>query len=275
MVLKAVLFSFNGIVINDEAIRQTLSDQLLLDENLRPDEDDYKQVCLGRSDKACLKGLLIQRGRTVGDASLNKLLEKKTAGYQQWLNALDKLPLYPGLDDLIFRCRAANVKMAIVTGAQRQQVVNVLKKAELLDHFSVIVADEDISSEGSKPAPDSYLKAVEQLRKTHPDLNLQKEECIAIEDSFSGIESAKQAHIPVVGVAHVYPNHMLQRRATWVVDYLREIKLDWIGEKFGGVRLEEIAANESAEEKPQQGKTTEGKATEGKTTEGKITDSNS
>jgi len=244
MALKAVLFGFNGIVINDDAIRQTLTNQLLLDENLRPDEDDYVQMCLGRSDRACLKGLLSQRGRTVSEDSLDKMLTKKSDGYRTWLSELDKLPLYPGLDDLIFRCRAANVKMAIVTGAQRSQVTSVLERAELSEYFTVVVAGDDVSSAGSKPAPDGYLQAVERLNQAHSDLALQVDECIAIEDSFAGIESAKSAAVPVVGVAHVYPNHMLQRRATWVVDYLREIKLDWIGEKFGGMRLDTVPESE-------------------------------
>ncbi|MEL7050934.1 MAG: HAD family phosphatase [Cyanobacteria bacterium J06588_5] len=234
MVLKAVLFSFSGIMINDETIRQTLSNELLLSENLRPDEDDYKQVCLGRSDRACLKSLLAQRGRSVNDDGLDKLLAKKSADYQTWLDRQDKLPLYPGLDDLIFRCRAADVKMAIVTGAQRQQVMDVLARAELTETFVTVVAGDDVPSEGSKPEPAPYLQAIERLNDTFADLNLQADECIAIEDSFAGIEAAKRANISVVGVAHVYPNHMLQRRATWVVDYLREVKLDWIKEKFGG-----------------------------------------
>ncbi len=234
MALKAVLFGFNGIVINDDDIRQDLTNQLLVDENLRSDDDDYAQMCLGRSDRACLKGLLAQRGRTVTDDSLDKMLTKKSAGYQSWLNSLDKLPLYAGLDDLIFRCRAASIKMAIVTGAQRSQVVSVLERANLSKHFRTIVAGDDVSAMGSKPSPDGYLKAIEQLNQAHPELALQANECIAIEDSFAGIESAKNAAVPVVGVAHVYPNHMLQRRATWVVDYLREVKLDWIKEKFGG-----------------------------------------
>lgn len=238
MALKAVLFGFNGIVINDDTIRQVLTNQLLLDENLRPDEDDYVQMCVGRSDRACLKGLLAQRGRTVTEDSLDKMLTKKSAGYQTWLSELDKLPLYPGLDDLIFRCRAANVKMAVVTGSERIQVTSILDRAELSEYFSVIVAGDDVSSDGSKPAPDGYLQAIEKLNRAYPDLGLQVDECIAIEDSFAGIESAKNAAVPVVGVAHSYPNHMLQRRATWVVDYLREIKLDWIGEKFGGAQIE-------------------------------------
>ncbi len=244
MVLKAVLFSFHGVVINDEAIRERLSDQLLLDENLRPDKDDYRQVCLGRSDRACLKSLLAQRGRTIEDEDLDKLLVKKSAAYQNWLCGLEKLPLYPGLNDLIFRCRAAQAKMAVVTGAQRQQVASVLEQAELVDYFSVVVAGEDVASDNSKPAPDSYLQAIAQLNTCHPDLNLQPDDCIAIEASFAGIEAAQNANVAVVGVAHMYPNHMLQRRATWVVDYLREIKLEWINEKFGGEPMDADSGSE-------------------------------
>ncbi len=239
MALKAALFGFNGIIINDEDIRQTLSEQILLAENLRPNPDDYHEVCVGRSDRACLKALLSQRGRTVSDDMLSKLLIKENATYQTWLESQDKLPLYPGLEDLIFRCRTAQIKMAIVTGAEREQVTSVLDRAELSEHFSVVIAGDDISAEGSKPSPDGYLKAIERLNQAHSDLQLQASECIAIEDSFAGIKAAKNAQIPVIGVAHTYPNHMLQRRANWVVDYLREIKFEWIEEKFGGAKVDE------------------------------------
>ena len=235
MPLKAALLNFNGIIVNDEEIRRTLSEQVLIAENLRPNPDDYHEVCLGRSDRACLKSLLSQRGRMVTDDVLNRLLAQENAAYKAWLESIDKIFVYPGLEDLIFRCRSAHVKMAVVTGAEREQVASALEKAGLSEHFAVVVAGDDISAEESKPAPGSYLKAIEKLNAAHPDLNLKADECIAIEDTFSGIEAAKRAQVPVVGVAHTYPNHMLQRRANWVVDYLREVNFDWIGEPFGGV----------------------------------------
>ena len=257
MALKAALFGFSGIIIDDDDIRKTLSEQVLLAENLRPSEDDYYEVCLGKSDRACLKALLYQRGRDVNEETLNKLLQKESAVYQAWLEGIEKLPIYPGLEDLIFRCRTANVKMAIVTGAERQQVTEVLNRAQIAEHFSLVIAGDDISLKGSKPSPDGYISAIARLNEMYPDLQLQADECIAVEDTFSGITAAKSANIPVVGVAHTYPNHMLQRRATWVVDYLREVNFDWIGEKFGGERLRspitgeletESAATETSEQ---------------------------
>ena len=110
MALKAALFGFSGIIIDDEAIRQTLSEQVLLDENLRPNPDDYRDVCLGRSDRACLKALLTQRGRNVTDETLDKLLAKESATYQNWLDQQETLPLYPGLEDLIFSLPISSTK---------------------------------------------------------------------------------------------------------------------------------------------------------------------
>lgn len=60
-------------------------------------------------------------------------------------------------------------------------------------------------------------------------------DCLAIEDSFAGIEAAKQAGVPVVGVAHTYPYQMIHRRATWAVDYLSEIDFDWLGRFYAPV----------------------------------------
>ena len=38
--------------------------------------------------------------------------------------------------------------------------------------------------------------------------------------------TAKRAKIQVVGIANIYPLHMLQRQANWTVDDFLEIELD-------------------------------------------------
>jgi beta-phosphoglucomutase len=235
--LKAVLFGFNGVIVNDEAVHQRLIEALLLEENLRPDAAEYMQVCLGRSDQACLMDLLNRRGRYVTEESLVRLIRKKTLLYQDWLAARDQPPLYPGLEDLIFRARAARYPMAIVTGAQRSEVEAVLQKAGLIDLFPVIISGDSIPAAISKPAPDSYGLAIAELKQRFPDLHLKPDECVAIEDAYPGIEAAKQAGIPVIGVAHTYPYHMIQRCATWAVDYLIEIDFDWIRQRYPGELL--------------------------------------
>jgi len=231
MTLKAVLFDFNGVIIKDEAIHQQLIEEILLQENLRPSSTEYREVCLGRSDRVCLAELLQRRGRFVTDSYLTQLVARKAEAYARQLEQLPKLPIYPGLEDLIFKIRVAGLPMAIVSGALRCEIELVLNRANLAQYFSLIVAGDDIKV--SKPEPDGYLLAVERLNQKYPNLKAKALECLAIEDTPAGIEAAKRAGMKVVGVANTYPFHMLQRQASWTVDYLNDLELDRVQAVYG------------------------------------------
>jgi beta-phosphoglucomutase len=233
MSLKAVLFDFNGVIIRDEPLHEKLIEQLLLEENLRPKPGEFRQFCLGRSDRACLQDLFNSRGRVLSEANLDDLIARKARAYQEELEQVSPLPIYPGVQDLIFTVRASQLKLAIVSGALRSEITFVLEQAQLSEAFSVIVSGDDAIT--SKPEPDGYLLAVEQLNQQHPNLNLTPADCLVIEDTFAGIAAAKRAGIPVVGVANSYPFHMLQRRANWTVDYLTDLELDRVRQVYDQV----------------------------------------
>mgnify|MGYP002776987920 CR=1 FL=1 len=230
MALKAVLFDFNGVIINDEPIHEKLIEQLLIEENLRPKRGEYRQYCLGRSDRACLNDILIRRGRFVSDAVLNGLIARKSRAYQTQLQSIDPLPIFPGLEDFILKLQAAGIKLAVVTGALRAELELVLNRTNLAQYFSVTVTSNDLMA--SKPAPDGYLLGVEKLNQVYPDLNLQPSECLVIEDTQIGITAARRAGMFVVGIANTYPFHMLQRQANWTVDYFADLELDRIQEVY-------------------------------------------
>lgn len=226
--LKAVLFDFNGVIINDEPLHERLIEQLLIEENLRPRSGEFRELCLGRSDRVCLQEILAQRGRVVSDAYLDTLVTRKAQAYTETLATLDKLPIYPGVEDLIFKL--SGCEFAIVSGALRSEIEAVLERAKLRKFFSVIVSGDDLSV--SKPEPDGYLLAIERLNGEFPQLQLSADECLAIEDTFPGIQAAKAAGISVVGVANSYPFHMLQRAANWTVDYLIDLEIDRLKQFF-------------------------------------------
>ncbi|AFZ15060.1 HAD-superfamily hydrolase, subfamily IA, variant 3 [Crinalium epipsammum PCC 9333] len=228
MTLKAVLFDFNGVIINDEKIHEQLIEQIVIAENLRPQPGDFRKFCLGKSDRACLSDLLKDRGRFATEDYLTKLIKQKTHLYQRHLETLEKLPIYPGLEDLIFKLRVAKLPMGVVTGATRSEVELVLNQVNLAQYFDVLVTgDELIASK-----PDGYLLAVQRLNQLHPDLKLQPSECLAIEDTFVGIKAAKQAGMRVVGVANSYPFHMLQRQTNWTVDYLSDLEVERVQQVY-------------------------------------------
>ena len=228
MTLKAILFDFNGVIINDEPIHQELISEILIAENLSFDQTELHNLSLGRSDRACLTDLFNRDGRVVTEEYLTKLITAKATAYRAKLQQLQTLPIYPDVTKFLAQLQQQKLTIALVTGALRQQVELILQQTNLTQYFSVIIAGDDITT--SKPEPDGYLLAVIKLNQQHPELNLQSHECLVIEDSIAGIEAAKRAKMQVVGIANTYPLHVLQRRANWTVDYLSEIEIERIQE---------------------------------------------
>ena len=240
--LKAVIFDFNGVIINDEALHQELLEKVLIEENIRPRPSEYREVCLGRSDRACFADLLTSRGRAFTDADLDLLVQRKSRYYQDAIATVVPLPIYSGVEDIIFRFRSLQLPLAIVSGAVRNEIQSVLDRAGLATHFSKIVAGDDITV--SKPDPTGFLMAMEQLNASFPTLALEPSNCLVLEDTPAGIEAAKRAGMTVVGVANTYPYHMIQRQANWTVDYLTELELDRI--KYFFEKQSEAALSASA-----------------------------
>ena len=240
MVLKAVFLEFNGVILKDIDLQRRLMDKILISENLRPDPTEFGQVCIGRSDRTCLDQLLTRRGRATSKASLDKLLAQKSRAYIQQLSADNTLPLYPGLQDFLYQLKAASLPLGVVTAAQKAEVDWVLAQANLMDQFAVTITGNDLTVDEDKPATKLYEQAIARLNEQLPQSASQSasqsailpEECLAVEASFAGITAAKQARVPVVGVAHFYPYRMMQRQATWAVDYLNEIDLAWIQQRY-------------------------------------------
>jgi beta-phosphoglucomutase len=226
VVLKAVLFDFNGVIIKDEAIHRELNDELLLSENLPPQGKEFWKVCVGRSDRAGLKELF----KFITDEYLDKLIAKKAIAYRQKLEQLETLPIYPDVSQFIEQMFNSGYKLAVVTGAIRSEVEFILKQGKIGLFFDDLVAGDDI--ERSKPDPQGYLLAIDRLNKLYPDLNLLPSECLAIEDTFVGLEAVKAAGIQAVAIANTYPFHMLQRRANWTIDRFEDLELDRLTKFF-------------------------------------------
>ena len=228
MTLTAGFFDFNGVIVNDEPIHEQIVDRLMLEENLQLKRGEFREVCLGRSDRVCLVELLKRRGRFLTEVYLDRLLLRKAQAYHAKIHSLETLPIYPGLADFIARIRAAGLKIGIVSGAMRSDIELVLNLAGLAENFELIVTGDDTMT--SNPAPDGYLLAVKLMNQQYPGWNLEPAECLAVEDTFAGIEAAKKAGIQVLGVSHTYPFHMIQRQANWTVDYFADLELDRVQE---------------------------------------------
>ena len=108
------------------------------------------------------------------------------------------IPLRPGVARLIQELRAAKIKIAIATTTTPENVTTLLKSTLGEDSptwFNVIAVGDIVSKK--KPAPDIYIWALEHLR-------LQAPQCIAVEDSELGLNSALAAGLDTVVTVSSY-----------------------------------------------------------------------
>src|SRR5437867_1139258 len=97
----------------------------------------------------------------------------------------------------------------------------------LADLFTAIVSAEDVSV--GKPSPEGFLRALERLRGRLPDL--APRDCLVVEDSQPGIESARRAGMRCLAVTNSYPAEALGG-ADLVVSSLEEAGWDRLASLF-------------------------------------------
>ena len=103
-------------------------------------------------------------------------------------------------------------RFAIVTSATRELAEARLRYADLPAPERLITAD-DVSS--GKPSPEPYLMGAAWLGVVPAD-------CLVIEDTPAGVQSARSAGMQVVALSTTYPAHKL-KTADAVVDSLAAI----------------------------------------------------
>jgi HAD superfamily hydrolase (TIGR01509 family) len=194
-VLRAIVFDFDGVIADSEPLHFRAFRDVLTDAGVDLAERDYYTRYLGYDDLGAFRAIATDRGRPWSVADLASLAARKAARMEALEH--DASVLFPGAADAIRRA-AALVPLAIASGALGAEIRRVLDAADLTRHFAAIVSAEDTPA--SKPAPDPYRRAVALLSAAAGDPALLASDCVAIEDSRWGIESARAAGLRTVGV---------------------------------------------------------------------------
>lgn len=219
--LKAVIFDFNGVIANDEPLHLELFRRILGEEGIPLTEEEYHAKYLGFDNFKCFRAALTDAGREhqAGDnCYVTELIARKTGYYLEAIN--ERFLLFPGVVDLA-RKLAAAYPMAIVSGAEREEIEHVLRRGEIRDCFHVIITSADIST--GKPDPEGFLKALSHLNSLGP--RIQPDECLVIEDSVAGVRAAKSAGMQCLAVTNSYTPEKLAQ-ADWIVPSLIDFDVE-------------------------------------------------
>jgi len=218
----AILFDFNGVILDDETIHLRLFNEGLAPLGYRIDAADYYEKYVGFDDVDAFTTAVADQGGNLDRVLLDRLLREKAVRYQALMDSHP--PLFPGAVALI-RSLANRYPLAIASGALRGEIEGVLAMVGLADCFQVVVAAEDVSH--GKPDPEGYLVALAALRRGRQP-SLTADRCLVIEDTVAGVVAAKAAGMRCLAVAHTYPAERLHHadlvRPTLAAVTLEEIE---------------------------------------------------
>lgn len=214
----AVIFDFDGVIVDTEPLHYQTFQKILVDRNLGYSWEDYVAVYMGFDDRDAFREAFRQGGIPLATDELEQLIARKATLFQEVIAA--GVTPYAGVIALIRQLHARQTPLAICSGALRSDIMPIIQQLGITDCFSQIVTADDVPH--SKPDPTCYRIAAQELIAAHPD-RLRPDSCmIAIEDTPAGISSAKGAGLRVVAVSNSYPPEQLQQ-ADRIVSSLVEL----------------------------------------------------
>ena len=212
--IKAIFFDFNGVILDDEMIQMKSYREVLRSHDIDLTEEMYFGG-LGMDDRTFVRSIFGKAGKPLTDVVLASVLEAKTAAHRETIK--DELPFFPGVLTFL-KATAREFQLGLVSMARQKEVGYVFERAQLGPLFTVVVTAEDTSV--CKPAPDCYVCGLTKLnekRQSERLLPLLPSECLAIEDSPPGIESARAAGMRTLAVTNTVGEKELRAAGAEVV----------------------------------------------------------
>ena len=221
--IRAVIFDFNGVLVDDESVHFDLFREVLAESGVSLTAEQYHEKYLGYDDRRCFEEVLTDNGQSPGSAGLDAMIARKASLYIP--RAELGLRYFPEASQAVRRM-ADRWPVAINSGALRPEIEFSLTRMGVRDRVTAIVSAEDATN--GKPDPEGYLLALDALRSRKGE-DLEAAHCLVFEDSLAGIQSAKGAGMWAVGVSNTYGEAELREAgADAVIPDLVEIGPEWV-----------------------------------------------
>jgi beta-phosphoglucomutase len=219
----AVLFDFDGVIVNSEPLHFDAFQQTLVKEHIQLSEEEYFRELVGFDDRGAFAFVFKRHGRELDPKTFLRVMTRKSEImmdliYQRRYAALG------GVEEFV-RALWRHYPLAIVSGALREEIEAMLEGVALRDCFPTIVAAEDVTV--GKPDPQGYLMAVQLLRE-RSGKKIEAKNCLIVEDAPSVIRAARAVGFKILAVA---TSHPLERLGD--ADYaVRRLDIDEVKRKI-------------------------------------------
>lgn len=186
MEIKGVVFDVDGVIIHSEPVLRERRKQFF-EENSESISDDIQLQLVGSNPKDMFQMIFPD------EFEKQQVWLKKYEAFKKNYSMDFKKMVDPEILGLVENLKIMQLKLGIASSGPEKSIRQMLKETGLEGVFSCVVSGEMF--EKSKPDPAVYLAAVEKL-------GLHPSQCVAVEDSYYGTQSAKRAGLYVIGIRH-------------------------------------------------------------------------
>lgn len=209
---KAVVFDMDGVIFDSERLViecwKVVADKYGID-----DIEEACYECLGVNRIETKEKFLHRYGKEFP----YDLYKDEMSRLYHDLYDDGRLPMKVGVTELLQYLKENKVKVALASSTRSQVVEQELQDAGILDYFQVVVGGDMV--ERSKPQPDIFLKACEEL-------GVAPSEAFAIEDSYNGIRAAAAGNLRALMVPDLMPpTQEMQERSEAIFETLLDVKV--------------------------------------------------
>lgn len=203
---RAVVFDMDGLLLDTEVLWQRAEGRLFARHG---DEFTFEDKLTVMGTSAGFTGEFYARRLDLPAEDAPQLIRELTELMLEELQA--DVDARPGAIELVKRLKG-RIPLGLATNSPRFLVDAALTSAGFTDAFDAVVSSDDV--EHHKPAPDLYLLACERLGVAPAD-------ALALEDTASGIASAKAAGLTCIAVPQFAETDV--SAADRVIDSLEEL----------------------------------------------------
>jgi HAD superfamily hydrolase (TIGR01509 family) len=207
--IECVVFDLDGVIVDSEQVWDDVRELLVRERGGRWHERAQADM-MGMSSPEWSRYLHDALGLAEPPEELSAEVVRRMAERYR-----ERLPLVEGAVDAVERL-AARWPLGLASSSNRELIDLALEAGGLARFFGVTVSSEEVPR--GKPAPDVYLEAARRLR-------VDPSACAAIEDSRSGILSARAAGMLVAAIPnrHFPPGQEALAAADVVLGSLAEL----------------------------------------------------
>ena len=190
--VQAVLWDFDGVIARTENLHVAAWQRVVRHVEINLPRGAFDRAATD-DDRDLVARAFDQIGIKLHASQVRAWCANKQAILVELLKAAP--PIYPNVTEAMRALAQKGVRQAIVTSTWRANVEATLGHSGLLKSLEFIISKEDVAK--PKPWPDGYRLAVQRM-------GLAPGQCLAIEDSPTGLAAARAAGVGVLAVAHPF-----------------------------------------------------------------------